>query len=65
MDLLPVLLGLNAAVLLTGLIGGATAWTVICFAASVVPWLLESIETAIAEKIRLAAGDTQADDVSP
>ena len=64
MNMISVLLGMGAAVGVGNLMDHATAWTIAPLCASIVYLLAESLETAIAEKVLLASGDTRADEVS-
>lgn len=64
MNLVSVLLGMAAALGIATLIDHTTAWLLAPLCASIVYLLAESLETAIAERLLLAAGDTRADEVS-
>lgn len=65
LNVISVSLGLGAAALLSAHVTGNLAWALAPFAAGLVYLLTESTESAIAEKILLAKGDSGADDVTP
>ena len=65
MNLLSVLGGLGVAWLAARSTSHLAVWAAAPFLAASVYLLLESAETALGERILAAAGDPQADDVSP
>lgn len=65
MNVVSVLGGLGAGWLVGVLIAHAMVWLVAPFLAATVYLLLESLETALAERLLLRAGDDSAREVSP
>jgi hypothetical protein len=65
MNLLSVVGGLAAGWLVGVLMTNATVWLVAPFVAATVYLVLESLETALAERLLLRAGDDSAREVSP
>lgn len=64
MNIASVLLALALALLVNTAMTNTFVWVVAPFVATVAYLLLESIETAIAEKVQLGRGDPTADEVS-
>lgn len=64
LNLISVLLGMGAAFLVANFLDHPAAWIIAPFCASLIYLLAESVETAIAERILVASGDTKADEVS-
>ncbi|WP_413452857.1 hypothetical protein AA0Y32_08580 [Georgenia phoenicis] len=65
LNIVSVLGGLGATWLLGTLMSHAAVWALAPFAAGVVYLLLESLETALGERVLAAAGAEDADDVEP
>ena len=65
LNILSVCAGLGAAFAVSTPVSHSLIWVVAPFIAAVLYLFIESIETAIAEKILRAAGDAKADEVSP
>lgn len=65
MNLLSVLAGMGVALLLTTWLDGNWLWSVAPFAAAVAYLLMESIESALAERILVRAGHRDASHVEP
>lgn len=64
LNILSVLVGLAAALPVLHVTSGGSAWALAPFVATTVYLLLESIETAFAERFLLRRGDEHADEVS-
>lgn len=64
MNILSVFVGLGAATLLSASFSHAAAWALAPFVAGVAYLVVESLEAALAERILVASGDTQAQEVS-
>lgn len=65
LNIVSVLGGLGAAWLLGTLMTHVAVWALAPFLAGVVYLLLESLETALGERVLATAGDEDADDVEP
>jgi hypothetical protein len=65
MNVLSVLGGLGGAWLVGEVMSHATTWAVAPFVAGVVYLVLESLETALGERLALRAGDRDAPEVQP
>lgn len=65
LNLLSVLAGLAAVWIIGAVASHASVWAMAPFAAGVVYLFMESLETALAERLSAAGGDTQAADVDP
>lgn len=65
LNLLSVLGGLGAAWLLGSAMSGPAVWALAPFVSATVYLVLESLETALGERLLSRAGDEEATDVSP
>lgn len=65
LNLVSVLGGLGAVWLVGTLLDHVAVWALAPFLAGVVYLLLESLETALGERVLVSAGDDDADDVEP
>jgi hypothetical protein len=65
MNLVSVLAGMGAALLVGSALSGLWAWGLAPFIGSIAYLVAESLETMIGERILRARGDTTADEVTP
>lgn len=65
LNMLSVLAGMGVAVLIAQWLAGNWLWVIAPFAAAITYLLMESIESALAERILLATGHPDASDTTP